>query len=191
MSDNEGGGSATVGNSPQRTQDSDLENNDTMGEADQFLLNFSQASTDQLEGASLRNEWLSSKHMLGISSSMQVAQLVIFASKAGLTEMAELQRLSGMVAQADLHAKNAAIQRFKEEAATQLSDERVQVPERLQDRVKRSQASESEADTPGNTPQKKKVKRDKQPVKKPAKLSEGMTVNPFEFCKEMKRTEVR
>ena len=174
-----------------RTQNSEDDNSDTMEEADQFLLNFSQVSKEQLEGASLRNEWLSSKHMLGINRSMQVAQLVIFASKAGLKEMSELQRMSGVVAQADLTTKNAEIQKFKEEMATQLAAERVQVPERLQDRVKRVQPSESEVDTPESTPQKKKVKRDKQQDKRPAKLSAGMTVNPFEFWKEMKRAEVR
>ena len=131
----EDGGLREDEESVDRTQDGESENRETLEEADQFLLNFSQASAEQLEGASLRNEWLSSKHMLGMSSSMQVAQLVIFASKAGLKEMSELQRLSGIVAQADLTTKNAEIQKFKEEAATQLSAERVRVPERLQDPV--------------------------------------------------------
>ena len=187
----EDGGLREDEESVDRTQDGESENRETLEEADQFLLNFSQASAEQLEGASLRNEWLSSKHMLGMSSSMQVAQLVIFASKAGLKEMSELQRLSGIVAQADLTTKNAEIQKFKEEAATQLSAERVRVPERLQDPVKRLQLSESETDTPESTPKRKKIKRDKQQGKKPAKLSAGMTVNPFEFWKEMKREEVR
>ena len=77
--------------SVENTQGSESENGDALAEADQFLLNFSQASAEQLEGASLRNEWLSSKHMLGINRSMQVAQLVIFASKAGLKEISELR----------------------------------------------------------------------------------------------------
>ena len=60
------------------------------------------------------------------------------------------------------------------------------MPERLQDRVKRVRPATSGDDTPTSTPTKKKIRREK----KPAKITEGLTINPFEYSRETSKSAV-
>ena len=80
--------------------------------AENFLMSFSQAeTTDLTPERALRYEWLTSSHLKGCKRSTQVGQLCIFATKAKISDMSELQELSATVATAQGGAKTAARRR--------------------------------------------------------------------------------
>ena len=115
-----------------------------------------------------------------------MGQLCIFASKAKIADLSALQRLSADIANADIGGKAEKIQEFVQEFATIMGDEGVQIPSKLTDKIRRREGSTPEP-TPTSTPMEKRRKTEKPP----AKIPQGLTVNPFAYIAQSKEKEVR
>ena len=186
MNDNEYEMVENGGGSQEQQMGTPTEGGSDAEDADNFLLTFSQASTADLTTEKvLRYEWMQSKHLSQCKRSTQVGQLCIFASKAKIADMTEIQRISAEIATAESDGKPALIKEFVEEYAEIMGNEGIQIPQKLTDKVTRREMEDPEV-TPTSTPVKKRrVER-----KQAAKMTAGLTVNPFNYLAQIKAKEV-
>ena len=158
--------------------------------AEQFMLDWSQASEADLRDASLKHQWNASSHVLGCTKGLHAAQLAIYASKAiEGADLREIQQAARAYATAGNQEKAEKMQGFKEIFSEMMAKANVEVPKDLRERVKKRR-SESRQSTPSSTPNTKRPRSRSAKEKQPAIITEGLTVNPFTYLSEMREKEV-
>ena len=159
-------------------------------EAAEFLKTYGQMQAADLKDASLKNQWRVSAHVMACKKGIQAAQLAIFASKALQgSDLSEIQRAAGEYGSAERLQRAEKLQQFKEIFTQGMADAQVEVPVKLTDRIKK-RAAESRDSTPTATPESKRSRRSVK-AKRPAVITKGLTVNPFEFLTSLTKKEVR